>query len=283
MKTIHISRFAPSPTGRLHLGHAYSAILAHDFARVRGGRFILRIEDIDQGRCRMEFVDGIFEDLAWLGLSWDGEVVFQSQRSALYADALERLKAMGLVYQCWCTRAEVAASAGAPHGDEGPVYPGTCKQRVDPGDGRAFCWRLNVAAALKVVDRKIGWEEASTGFVPAQPHLLGDVVIARKDADTSYHLAVTVDDAAQGVTDIIRGRDLFASTHIHRLLQALLDLPTPRYRHHPLLLDEDGQRLAKRRNSPSIASLRAEGMDPKHVVDGLRFGPFPVGITTETP
>jgi glutamyl-Q tRNA(Asp) synthetase len=277
-----ITRFAPSPTGRLHLGHAYSALLAHDHARAAGGQFLLRIEDIDQGRCRAEFVDGIFEDLRWLGLEWDGDVVFQSQRTSLYTKALDQLTAKGLVYRCWCTRAEIAESAGAPQGDTGAIYPGTCKGRADPGDGRPFCWRLDVSAATKALGQGFGWHEQSSGFVPAQPRLLGDVVIARKDAGTSYHLAVTVDDAAQGVTDIVRGRDLFAATHVHCLLQALLDLPTPRYHHHPLLLDETGERLAKRRNSPTLAALRADGMDPKHVVNGLRFGPFPVGITTET-
>jgi glutamyl-Q tRNA(Asp) synthetase len=282
MKTIHITRFAPSPTGRLHLGHAYSALLAHDFARAHGGKFLLRIEDIDQGRCRAEFVDGIFEDLRWLGIGWDGDVTFQSDRGPLYASALQQLQDLGLAYRCWCTRAEIAACASAPHGDSGAIYPGTCKGRGNPGDGRPFCWRLDVSAAIKVAGQSIGWHEESSGFVNAQPDLLGDVVIARKDADTSYHLAVTVDDAAQGVTDIVRGRDLFAATHIHCLLQALLGLPTPRYHHHPLLHDEAGERLAKRRNSPTIAAMRAEGADPKHVVHGLRFGPFPVGIAAET-
>jgi glutamyl-Q tRNA(Asp) synthetase len=282
MKTIHITRFAPSPTGRLHMGHAYSALLAHDFAREHGGQFLLRIEDIDRGRCRTEFVDGIFEDLRWLEIDWDGDVVFQSERTVLYEKALQRLKGMGLVYRCWCTRAEIAASASAPQGEVGPIYPGTCKGRANSDDGQPFCWRLNVAASVKAVGRAIGWDEHSSGFMVAQPQRLGDVVIARKDADASYHLAVTIDDAAQGVTSVIRGRDLFASTHIHCLLQALLGLPTPQYRHHALLCDENGERLAKRRHSPTLASMRAAGTDPKHVVQGLRSGPFPVGIMAET-
>ncbi len=281
MADIHTTRFAPSPTGRLHLGHAYSALLAHDFAREHSGQFLLRIEDIDHGRCRAAFVDDIIADLRWLGLDWDGPIIFQSHRMALYSDALERLKAMGLAYRCWCTRAEIAASASAPHGDEGPVYPGTCKGRTDPGDDRPFCWRLDVDAAMKRIAVPLSWNEAGRGAIVAEPPLLGDVVLARKDAGTSYHIAVTIDDAAQDVTDIIRGQDLFSSTHVHRLLQALLGLPTPRYHHHPLLLDEQGERLAKRRNAPSLASMREDGMDPKPVVEGLRDGRFPVGIVTE--
>jgi glutamyl-Q tRNA(Asp) synthetase len=280
-----VTRFAPSPTGQLHLGHAYSAILAHDFARERGGRFFVRIEDIDRGRCRAAFVEGIFDDLRWLGLDWDCEVMVQSERTEHYVEALGRLSAMGLLYRCRCTRAEIALSASAPHGETGSIYPGTCREQDDANDPRPFCWRLNVAAAINHLGPErasFGWEERSSGFVPATPYLMGDVVIARKDADASYHLAVTVDDAAQGVTDIIRGRDLFASTHIHRLLQALLGLPTPRYSHHALLMDSDGERLAKRRNSPTIAALRERGVDPKHVVEGLRVGPFPFGIVTET-
>jgi glutamyl-Q tRNA(Asp) synthetase len=269
-----ITRFAPSPTGRLHLGHAYSALLAHDHARAAGGRFLLRIEDIDQGRCRAEFIDGIFEDLHWLGLEWDADVVFQSQRASLYNAALNQLKAKGLVYRCWCTRAEIAESAGAPQGDQGLIYPESCKGRDDPGDGRPFCWRLDMAQAID----GLTWQDAHAGSVLARPRDHGDVVIARKDADTSYHLAVTVDDAAQGVTDVVRGRDLFASTHIHRLLQAVLDLPTPRYHHHALIVGGDGERLAKRKQSPTIASLRSEGLDPKSVVEGLRAGRFPFGF-----
>jgi glutamyl-Q tRNA(Asp) synthetase len=275
-----VTRFAPSPTGRLHLGHAYSAMLAHDRARATGGRFLLRIEDIDGGRCRAEFVDGILEDLRWLGLEWDGEVMVQSARGDVYAAALQRLIEGGFAYRCWCTRAEIAASAGAPQGDEGPLYPGTCKGRADPGDGRSFCWRLDVAAACDAVGPLI-WCDQDAPHVAADPASLGDVVIARKDAATSYHMAVTIDDAAQGVTDVVRGRDLFASTHIHRLLQALLGLPTPRYHHHALILDENGERLAKRRGSISIADLRASDTDPLQLIGGMREGRFPVGFGLE--
>jgi glutamyl-Q tRNA(Asp) synthetase len=260
----------------LHLGHAFSALRAHDFARDQGGRFLLRIEDIDPGRTREDFVAGIEEDLRWLGLAWDGEAVRQSQRLPLYAEALERLKARGLVYPCFCTRAEIAASATAPHGDEGPVYPGTCRalsaeERARRMTDEAHCWRLDMAKALPAVG-DLEWHDATAGWVRADPGPQGDVVLARKDAPTSYHLAVTVDDAVQGVTDVVRGVDLFAATHVHRLLQALLGLPTPRYHHHPLLTDANGQRLAKRHGSPSLADLRAGGADPRALVADLRAG-----------
>ena len=275
-----VTRFAPSPTGRLHLGHAYSALLAHDRARAAGGQFRLRIEDIDQGRCRAEFVNGIYEDLRWLGLDWGGDIMVQSARTEVYARALGELRKRGLVYQCWCTRAEIAASAGAPQGDEGPVYPGTCRGRADPGGERPYCWRLDMAAACAVT-APLSWHDSLIGEVSADPRAQGDVVVARKDAATSYHLAVTIDDAAQGVTDIVRGRDLFAATDIHRLIQELLALPTPRYHHHPLLLGNDGERLAKRHNAPTIAALRARGASPKHVVAEMREARFPFGFRLE--
>jgi glutamyl-Q tRNA(Asp) synthetase len=281
MSANHVSRFAPSPTGRLHLGHAYSAMMAHDVARANSGLFLVRMEDIDRTRCRAEFVDGILEDLRWLGLCWDGDVIFQSARQAAYADALSRLQALGLAYQCWCTRAEIAASAGAPQGDLGGVYPGICKGRVDPGDGRPACWRLDVAKALAFTG-PLFWVDEAAGSIAARPDLLGDVVIARKDAGTSYHIAVVVDDGWQGVTDVVRGADLFEATHIHRLLQALLDLPTPRYHHHRLVLDAAGTRLAKRRASPTIASLRDTGVDPQQLMEAIRRGDFPAGYALST-
>ena len=274
-----ISRFAPSPTGRLHLGHAFSALLAHDLARTLGGRFLLRIEDIDPGRCRPEHVTGIIEDLRWLGLDWDEEPVFQSQRLPLYAQALERLKARGFAYPCFCTRAriaaEITASIAAPHGPDGPLYPGICRtlgeeeraRRIAAGESHA--WRLDSANAVALTG-PLAWHDAAAGPVAADPAAHGDVVLARKDAPTSYHLAVTVDDAAQGVTDVVRGQDLFAATHVHRLLQALLGLPVPRYHHHALLLDDKGERLAKRAGSPTLASMRAEGVDPAGLVERLR-------------
>jgi glutamyl-Q tRNA(Asp) synthetase len=301
-----VSRFAPSPTGRLHLGHALSALLAHDHARSRGGIFLLRIEDIDPGRARPEHIEAIFEDLAWLGLAWDGEPVFQSRRLPLYAAALERLKAMGLAYPCFCARsaiaAEIAASASAPHGPDGPLYPGTCR-RLGPEEREArigaepHAWRLDVGKALALfpgesrgpdttseldpgLRRGTSWNDNGID-IPAEPETFGDVVLARKDAPTSYHLAVTVDDAAQGVTDVVRGDDLFAATHVHRLLQALLGLPTPDYHHHPLLLDAEGRRLAKRHGAPSLQSLREAGADPARLVAALREGRLPAGYAAE--
>ncbi|MDP8912794.1 MAG: tRNA glutamyl-Q(34) synthetase GluQRS [Pseudomonadota bacterium] len=281
-----VTRFAPSPTGRLHLGHAYSALQAHDHARRHEGTFLLRIEDIDPGRSRPEHVDGIIEDLEWLGIMPDGEIVYQSERLPLYADALNRLKAGGLVYPCFCTRsaiaAEIAASASAPHGPDGPIYPGICRTRPHTERTRRMAeephaWRLDMAAALAEAG-PLEWLEGDSP-VPARPDLFGDVVLARKDAPTSYHLAVTVDDAAQSVTDVVRGRDLHAATHVHRLLQALLDLPTPIYHHHPLLIGADGQRLAKRNAAPTICSMRAAGVDRERLVEDLRTGHLPYGYS----
>jgi glutamyl-Q tRNA(Asp) synthetase len=272
-----VTRFAPSPTGRLHLGHALSAILAHDFARTRGGAFRLRIEDIDGTRSRAEHVAGILEDLTWLGLSWDGEVAFQSQRLDSYEAALDRLNAMGLLYPCFCTRADIAASASAPHGPSGAVYPGTCRgltaAKREARLAEPHAWRLDVAAAVARAG-DVGWHDGHAGWIRADPMAHGDVVLARKDAPASYHLAVTVDDAAQGVTDIVRGIDLFAATDVHRLLQALLDLPTPTYHHHALLTDAKGRRLAKRDGAPTLAALRARGTDGRALADGLRADPL---------
>ena len=276
-----MSRFAPSPTGRLHLGHAYSAVLAHDVARAAGGRFLLRIEDIDGGRSRPEHADAILADLAWLGLGWD-ELSRQSERLALYDAALARLRAAGLAYPCFCTRAEIAAAAGAPHGPEAR-YPGTCRGiDAEPRLGEPHAWRLDMDAALERAGR-LRWHDAERGWVDADPARQGDVVIARKDAAASYHLAATVDDAAQGVTVVVRGRDLFEATHVHRLLQALLDLPTPRYRHHALVVDAGGERLAKRRNSPALDAMRAAGTDGKKLAEELRAERLPAGFRLENP
>lgn len=271
------TRFAPSPTGRLHLGHAVSAVLSHDMARRAGGRFLLRIEDIDTGRAREAFVAGIEEDLRWLGLAWDGPVVRQSTRMALYAAALDRLRAMGLVYPCVCTRADIAASASAPHGVDGALYPGTCRGRDDLDLSGPHAWRLDVGAAIARTG-ELCWTDGRQGRVAVGAVPIGDVVLARKDIGTSYHLAVTVDDAAQGVTDIVRGVDLFAATHVHRLLQALLDLPTPRYHHHPLIVDAAGRRLAKRDGALSLAALRDAGTDPEKIVSDIRGGVAPLGF-----
>ncbi len=266
------TRFAPSPTGRLHLGHALSAIRAHDLARDAGGRFLLRIEDIDGTRSRAEHVAGIVGDLSWLGLEWDA-LVIQSERLALYAAALERLKARGLLYPCFCTRAEIAASLSAPQGEAAPAYPGTCRglgaAAVAVRIGAPHCWRIDMAAALAETGA-LTWHDARAGTVAADPMPQGDVVLARKDAPASYHLAATVDDAAQGVTDVVRGDDLFAATHVHRVLQALLGLPTPRYHHHALMLDAQGRRLAKRTGARSLAEMRAEGASGAEVAARLR-------------
>lgn len=251
-------------------------MLSHDFARSRGGRFLLRIEDIDAGRAREEFVTGIEEDLRWLGLAWDGPVVRQSQRLPLYADALERLKTRELVYPCFCTRADIARSTSAPHGPEGPLYPGTCRALAAADHSRPHAWRLDMAKAVAAAG-PLTWRDHGREIV-TRPELLGDVVLARKDAPVSYHLAVTVDDADQGVTHVIRGRDLYVSTHVHRLLQALLGLPTPDYRHHPLLIGPDGERLAKRHGALSLAELRADGADPAMIVGAFRTSAAPLGF-----
>jgi glutamyl-Q tRNA(Asp) synthetase len=281
-----VTRFAPSPTGRLHLGHAFSALLAHDFARSREGAFLLRIEDIDPGRSRTEHVDSIIEDLAWLGLEWDGEILFQSERLPLYAEALDRLRGTGLVYPCFCTRsaiaAEIAASAAAPHGPDGPLYPGTCRTLSTGERERRMAlephaWRLDTAKAAAAAG-PLYWHDGDTEVL-AEPEAHGDVVLARKDAPVSYHLAVTVDDAAQGVTDIVRGRDLYAATDVHRLLQALLGLPTPHYHHHPLLLDPEGRRLAKRHGAPTLREMREAGADPKALAADLLTGQMPYGYS----
>ncbi|WP_184114573.1 tRNA glutamyl-Q(34) synthetase GluQRS [Sphingomonas abaci] len=277
------TRFAPSPTGALHLGHAWSAILSHDFAVTHGGTFLLRIEDIDGTRSRPDHVAGILDDLAWLGLRFEGPV-FQSERLASYAAALDRLRAMGLVYPCFCTRAEIAASLSAPHG-AAVAYPGTCR-RLTPAEvqarmGEPHCWRLDMARALALAG-PLAWFDHGRR-VEADPAPQGDVVLARKDAPASYHLAVTLDDAAQGVTDIVRGVDLFDATHVHRLLQALLGLPTPRYHHHPLLTGPGGRRLAKRDGAPSLAAQRVAGQDGRALADALRRGELPAGLSLAKP
>ncbi|HYW16116.1 MAG TPA: tRNA glutamyl-Q(34) synthetase GluQRS [Allosphingosinicella sp.] len=281
-----VTRFAPSPTGQLHLGHAFSALLAHQFARSRDGAFLLRIEDIDPGRSRAEHVDSIIADLAWLGIEWDGEILFQSERLGLYREALGRLDAAGLVYPCFCTRAaiaaEIAASAAAPHGPDGPLYPGTCRL-LGPEERRRrmaagpHAWRLDVSRASAEAG-PLYWSDGETE-VQAEPEAHGDVVLARKDAPVSYHLAVAVDDDAQGVTDIVRGRDLYAATDVHRLLQALLGLATPLYHHHPLLLGADGRRLAKRHGAPTLAELREAGTDPGALAADLLTGQMPYGFS----
>ena len=270
-----VTRFAPSPNGPLHLGHAYAAVVAHDLARAGSGRFLLRIEDIDGERSRPEFVEEFLRDLDWLGLARDGAPVFQSARLASYAAAGERLKDMGLLYPCRCTRAEIAAQA-AVAGPDGPIYPGTCRGRsVDPAGA---AWRLDMARAVAMAG-PLEWIDARAGPQTARPELFGDVVLLRKDLPASYHLAATLDDAADGITLVTRGMDLFPATHVHRLLQALLALPVPAWHHHGLLVEPDGRKLAKRRGSPSLADRRRAGEDGRALADALRNQCFPAGIS----
>jgi len=287
-----VTRFAPSPTGRLHIGHGWSALMAMDMARKGDGVLRLRIEDIDGTRSRPEHVGGIVEDLRWLGVEWDGEVVFQSQRLPLYEAALDRLRGERLVYPCFCTRAEIATeiavSGSAPHGTDGPVYPGTCRRMAEEerrtrlAADESHCWRLDMTTAVARAGA-LCWMDMDRGEVDARAERAGDVVLARKDAPTSYHLAATVDDADMGVTHVLRGEDLRAATDIHRLLQALLGLPTPLYRHHPLLVDANGQRLAKRSGGFTLAELREEGTNPAQLRSDLRAGRFPAGVRLLSP
>ncbi len=261
---MEVTRFAPSPTGYLHLGHAYSAILASE----AGDRFLLRIEDIDGGRCRPEFEAAIFEDLEWLGLEWEKPVRRQSDHFDDYRVALDRLSGNGLIYPCFCTRTdirrEIERAGGAPQGPDGPVYPGIC--RALSGDeresraaaGESYALRLDVETACERTGR-LTWIDRDRGEIEARPARFGDVVLARKDAPTSYHLAVTLDDALQGVTLVTRGVDLAPATDIHRLLQALLDLPVPDWKHHSLMTGPDGKRYAKRDRSLTLRSLREAG------------------------
>ena len=280
-----VSRFAPSPTGGLHLGHAWSAIQAHDRAKNEGGRFLLRIEDTDVTRSRPEHVAGIIEDLEWLGLGWD-EMSVQSERLALYDAALDRLRDAGLAYPCFCTRAEiareVAASLHAPHGPDGPLYPGTCRAidsttREERMATEAFAWRLDAEEAARRAG-PLTWTDELAGTMPVEPLTLGDLVLKGKDRPASYHLAVVVDDAAQDITHVVRGRDIMPSTHAHRLLQAVLGLPEPVYHHHALVLDANGNRLAKRHGAPTLADWRIEGMEGNAVAGRLRAGELPAGF-----
>lgn len=270
-----VTRFAPSPNGSLHLGHAFSAITAHDLAKERGGTFQLRIEDIDGVRSLPEKADEFREDLDWLGLEWV-EMPAQSTRIANYEEAAQYLLHEGLLYPCTCTRAEIMALEPRM-GPEGAIYPGTCKgQRLDPEKPVAL--RLDVDRALAQTG-ELFWEDEGNGTQIADPRLFGDVILVRKDAPASYHLAATLDDASDKVTLVTRGQDLFAMTHIHRVLQELLGLPVPMWHHHPILIGEDGEKLAKRRNSPSLADRRRAGEDGRALADRLRRGEFGAGIT----
>lgn len=293
MQSDIVTRCAPSPTGYLHAGHAYAAGIAWLRACRTGGRFLLRIEDIDTTRCRPEFTAAVFEDLNWLGLRWEQPVRQQSQHFPDYAAALDRLRQLGLLYPCFCTRkqiqAEIDAAGRAPHGFEGAVYPGTCRHLGDTervqriATGEVYALRLDIAAACQHARGwPLHWHDEEAGPQSVTPELLiqgfGDVVLARKDIPASYHLCVTHDDALQGVTLVTRGSDLFAATHLHRLLQALFGWPVPAYAHHRLLLDDSGERLAKRKNAPMLRDLRAAGITPAAVWRQVGLDPAGFGI-----
>lgn len=280
---VTITRFAPSPTGYLHLGHVYSATRAFRAARESGGLFLLRIEDIDVTRCRPEFETAIYEDLRWLGFEWELPVRRQSEHFDDYAALLEKLSDRNLIYPCFCTRKEIAAeiarSNSAPHGPDGPKYPGICRH-LSAAEREArfaanlpYALRLDMQKAMAAVPlADLRFEEVGKGLIQCDPSPFGDVVLARKETPTSYHLAVTFDDALQGVTLVVRGQDLFAATHVHRLLQALLDLPTPRYLHHGLISDSQGKRLSKRDRAATVRSLRERGYAPDEVLKMVDYG-----------
>lgn len=278
-----VTRFAPSPTGYLHLGHAHAALVARDRARRANGRFLLRIEDIDRARCRPEFSRAIIEDLAWLGLDWERPVRAQSEHFADYAAVLQDLAGRELLYPCFCTRAEITReierAASAPHTPDGaPVYPGTCRHLPAPeratriASGALYALRLDMARARTIAGEALSFFEEGQGWITCRPERFGDVVLGRKDAPASYHLCVTHDDALQGVTLVTRGLDLKAATDLHRLLQALMGWPAPAYSHHPLLTDAEGRRLAKRSDATSLRALRQAGRSP---VEVRRLAGFP--------
>ncbi|NOD87443.1 MULTISPECIES: tRNA glutamyl-Q(34) synthetase GluQRS [unclassified Ruegeria] len=286
---IFLTRFAPSPTGPLHLGHAYSALLASDMATAESGQFLLRIEDIDQSRSRQHWEDQIYDDLTWLGLTWPKPVVRQSDRMGVYDQALDRLWGQGFLFPCTCNRKDIAAAASAPqegapiHGPDGIIYPGTCRKAHHNKDlsqhprPRNEPLRLDIAKACQAINDRSRFQfielgsgpDGETGTITFTPdeliNTIGDVVLSRRDMGTSYHLSVVLDDAAQGITHVVRGRDLFEATRIHVLLQALLDLPTPAYLHHDLIRDEAGKRLAKRDDARAISKYRAEGHSPADI------------------
>lgn len=270
------TRFAPSPSGRLHLGHVFAACVARSMADVSDGECLLRMEDIDLTRCRSEYVQGILEDMAWLGIRFDGEIVFQSQRFERYQQALSILQEMGVVYPCFCTRRQVAAElervGRAPQGELVDAYPGTCRRmsfderlaRMVRGD--MYSWRLDCRVAGEIAG-VLNWVDLRRGSQVCHPERIGDVILSRKDCPAGYHLCVVIDDAEQGVTHVTRGEDLFEVTHLHRLLQELLHLPVPVWYHHDLILDDHGVRLAKRNDSKSLLSMRQQGVSPQEIMN----------------
>ena len=280
------TRFAPSPTGLLHLGHAYAAGIAWHRARDVGGRFLLRLEDTDTARCRPEYAQAILDDLAWLGLHWDGPVRLQSRHLAAYAGVLGQLRDRGLAYPCFCSRADILRAASAPHGPEGALYPGTCR-RLAPSEraeriaaGQPHAWRLDTARAVAQTGQLSFYEEGQ-GRVACTPQAFGDVVLGRRDLAASYHLSVTHDDALDGVTLVTRGEDLRPAASVHRLLQTLLGWPEPGYAHHPLLAGSDGRRLSKRDGSVSVRRLRAAGHDAAAVLSMALSAPQVEGSSVD--
>jgi len=271
-----VTRFAPSPTGHLHLGHAYAALFAEQRARLSGGQFLLRMEDIDTSRVREEYYTAIREDLHWLGVRWDEELPTQLTRLERYKQAIGTLRGLGVLYPCFCTRKQIATELAnlpsAPHGPDGAIYPGTCKQltasertrKLNTAREDEVSWRLDIPHASNLTGQ-LHWHDAERGDQIAHPKQFGDIILVRKDIATSYHLSVTIDDADQGITLVTRGEDLFASTHIHRLLQALLKLPVPTWHHHRLITDDQGQRLAKRDKARTLRQLRHQGTTPKQI------------------
>lgn len=274
-----VTRFAPSPTGRLHLGHGFSAVLGHERARQSGGDFLVRIDDLDQTRSRFEFVDDIFEDLRWLGLDWGEPVLNQSQRADAYEQALERLRAQGLVYPCFCTRADIAAALEAPH-ESAARYPGTCRGLPDDPERRAsspHSWRLDSDKALAIAGLP-HWTEMDGTHLSSTRDDFDDAILARKDAPAAYHLACVIDDAESGVNLVTRAADLRASTPLQRLLQELLGLTEPNYLHHPIVTHADGRRLAKRDLAPTLAAMRESGVDGPALARDLLAGRLPLGF-----
>jgi glutamyl-Q tRNA(Asp) synthetase len=269
-----ITRFAPSPTGHLHLGHAYSVWMSWSRAREENGSFRLRLEDIDAARCRPEYALGIIDDLRWLGLDWDGEIRRQSEHLPDYRAMLQALESRGMLYPCFCSRAEIARALAAPHNGE-QKYPGTCRhltareRAARMAAGTNYAWRLDSVRALQQVP-DFGFYEEDVGFIDGNPDALGDVVLGRREQPTSYHLCVVHDDALQKISHVVRGQDLFGVTHIHVLLQRLLNLPSPIYAHHRLLTDAAGQRLSKRSGADSLRGMREAGMTAAEVLEQLR-------------
>lgn len=269
------TRFAPSPTGDLHLGHAYAAKVAHDLAREAGGRFLLRQEDIDSGRVKPEFYRRIEEDLEWLGLRWDGEILLQSERREAYENALETLKSMGLAYPCFCTRKDIQAALSAPHGSDAAIYPGTCRalsiaethDRIAAGEAHA--WRFDAGKAA-TIHGELSFRDLRFGEIRVDTSVNGDAVLSRKDIGVAYHLAVVVDDPFQEITHVTRGEDLLGATHVQRQLQSILGYREPVYLHHALVRDEHGKRLAKRDAARSIRTLREQGLFPEEVMAMLQ-------------